>query len=464
MRLLLAAFLDRKMFVWGYHACLSAYMTVTKHHHVSIFGLGYVGAVTAGCLAELGHHIIGADVQQAKVDTFKAGRSPIVEPELESLLQNAKRDGLLDATTDAAEAVNASQISIVCVGTPSQAAGRLNLDFVRKVRAQIAAAIREKKEQHKLLLRSTMLPGSTRKLVDENFSDLVTSGLLSVYYCPEFLREGTAVRDFREPSLAAVGTHDGKAPATNEALDLLGPNAQILEWEGAELLKYSCNYFHALKVGFANEIGRMAKHLGIDGARVMDVVCRDERLNISRYYLRPGNPFGGSCLPKDVNALSGLARIEGVNLPLLDHVIASNQAHLDALLEQITSKDVRRVGLLGLAFKADTDDMRGSAIVSIAEILLGRGYQLRIFDPSINLTRLIGANEAEIQRRMPHLAQLLCSSAEEVVRESEVIVASQKCVDVESLRTVAWAGKRVIDVNGWPELKTLPWGYEGICW
>lgn len=439
-------------------------MASSRTHHVSIFGLGYVGAVTAGCLAEQGHHVIGADVQQAKVGAFKSGVSPIIEPELESLLQAAKREGRLHATTDAAEAVLASQVSIVCVGTPSQAAGRLNLDFVRKVSGQIASAVRAKAAPHALIFRSTMLPGSTRALVREFFAELIASGLLHVYYCPEFLREGTAVRDFRDPSLVAVGTHDGAAPETLEALDLLGSNAQILEWEGAELLKYSCNYFHALKVGFANEIGRMAKHLGVDGARVMDVVCHDGRLNISRYYLRPGNPFGGSCLPKDVNALSGLARIEGVNLPLLDHVIASNQAHLDALLEQITSKDTRRVGLLGLAFKADTDDMRGSAMVSIAETLLGRGYQLRIFDPSINLTRLIGANEAEIQRRMPHLAQLLCSSAEEVVRESDVIVASQKCVDAETLGGVAGQGKHVIDVNGWPELKALPWSYEGVCW
>lgn len=244
------------------------------------------------------------------MDAFKAGVSPIIKPELEALLQTAKREGRLDATTDATEAVRRTQVSIVCVGTPSQAAGRLNLDFVRKVCAQIAAAVREKQQPHTLLLRSTMLPGSTRKLVNENFAGLVESGLLRIYYCPEFLREGTAVRDFRDPSLAAVGTHDGKAPATSEALDLLGRNAQILEWEGAELLKYSCNYFHALKVGFANEIGRMAKHLGVDGARVMDVVCQDERLNISRYYLRPGNPFGGSCLPKDVNALSGLPALK----------------------------------------------------------------------------------------------------------------------------------------------------------
>ncbi len=439
-------------------------MTSAEPHHISIFGLGYVGAVTAGCLAELGHHIIGADVQQAKVDAFKSGISPIIEPELESLLQSAQRGGRLDATTDAADAVRRTQVSIVCVGTPSQAAGRLNLEFVRKVSEQIAAAVREKGRPHTLLFRSTMLPGSTRGIVGEFFADLIAAGQLNVYYCPEFLREGTAVRDFRDPSLAAVGTHDGQPPATREALDLLGPDAQILPWEGAELLKYSCNYFHALKVGFANEIGRMAKHLGVDGARVMDVVCRDERLNISRYYLRPGNPFGGSCLPKDVNALSGLARVEGVNLPLLDHVIASNQAHLEALIQQITAKGTRRVGLLGLAFKADTDDMRGSAMVAVAETLLGRGYELRIFDPSINLTRLIGANEAEIQRRMPHLAQLLCDSADQVVRESDVIIASHKCVNAESLRDVAGAGKCVIDVNGWPELRELPWSYEGVCW
>jgi len=443
---------------------LDWWMPSSPTHHVSIFGLGYVGAVTAGCLAEQGHHIIGADVQQAKVDAFKSGISPIIEPELEGLLQAAKREGRLDATTDAMEAVQASQVSIVCVGTPSLSSGRLNLDFVRTVSEQIAAAVRAKGTLHALIFRSTMLPGSTRALVGEFFTELIGSGLLQVYYCPEFLREGTAVRDFRDPSLCVVGTQDGGAPATSEALDLLGREAQILAWDGAELIKYSCNYFHALKVGFANEIGRMAKHLGVDGARVMDVVCRDERLNISRYYMRPGNPFGGSCLPKDVNALSGLARIEGVNLPLLDHVIASNQAHLDTLLAQITSKDTRRIGLLGLAFKADTDDMRGSAMVAIAETLLGRGYQLRIYDPSINLTRLIGANEAEIQRRMPHLAQLLCDSAEEVVRESDVIIASQKCVEVESLRSVAGAGKHVIDVNGWPELKALPWSYEGVCW
>lgn len=287
---------------------------------------------------------------------------------------------------------------------------------------------------------------------------------VAIYYCPEFLREGTAVKDFREPSLCVVGTHDGNAPATNEALELLGEKAEVLAWEGAELIKYSCNYFHSLKVGFANEIGRMAKFVGVDGARVMDVVCRDEKLNISRYYMKPGNPFGGSCLPKDVSALSALARMEGVNLPLLDNVLDSNDAHLDLLIKLITSKGVRRVGLLGLAFKKDTDDLRGSPMVAVAETLLGRGYELSIYDPSLNLSRLIGRNEAEINRRMPHLASLLRDSAEEVVGESELVIASQKCVSVDALRGVVKAEQSVIDVNGWRELKALVWGYEGLCW
>ncbi len=429
--------------------------------NVSIFGLGYVGAVTAGCLTERGHRVIGADVQQTKVDAFNAGVSPIVEPELNELLASAKTKGLLSATTDAAEAVRASDVSIVCVGTPSLASGRLNLDYVRKVSEQISAAIVAKGSRHVVIFRSTMLPGSTRSMVTDFFASTPN---VAIYYCPEFLREGTAVKDFREPSLCVVGTHDGNAPATNEALELLGEKAEVLAWEGAELIKYSCNYFHSLKVGFANEIGRMAKFVGVDGTRVMDVVCRDEKLNISRYYMKPGNPFGGSCLPKDVSALSALARMEGVNLPLLDNVLDSNDAHLDLLIKLITSKGVRRVGLLGLAFKKDTDDLRGSPMVAVAETLLGRGYELSIYDPSLNLSRLIGRNEAEINRRMPHLASLLRDSAEEVVGESELVIASQKCVSVDALRGVVKAEQSVIDVNGWRELKALVWGYEGLCW
>lgn len=431
---------------------------------VSIFGLGYVGAVTAACLADKGHGVIGADVQQAKVDAFNAGESPIVEPGLDALMQAARQAGRLRATTDVTEAVSESEVSIVCVGTPSLESGRLNLDFVRKVSQQLVDAIKEKDGAHTVIFRSTMLPGSTRTMVHDFFQPLLDAGLVTLYYCPEFLREGTAVRDFREPSLCVVGTHDGSPPAGAEPLELLGENAEILAWEGAETIKYACNYFHALKVGFANEIGRVSKHLGVDGSRIMDVVCRDEKLNISRYYMKPGNPFGGSCLPKDVSALSSFARMEGVSLPVLDSVLSSNQSHLDALLKLITSKGSRKVGILGLAFKSDTDDLRGSPMVAVAETLLGRGYQLSVYDPQLNLSRLMGANEAEMQRRMPHLAQLLRATATEVVAQSEVVIAAQKCAPLEELAAAATPEHWVIDVNGWRDLKSLSWKYEGSCW
>jgi GDP-mannose 6-dehydrogenase len=432
--------------------------------NVSIFGLGYVGAVTAGCLTAKGHRVIGADVQQGKVDAFNGGISPIIEPELNELLQSAKRDGLLSATTDANAAVRDSDVSIVCVGTPSLESGRLNLDFVRKVSQQIREALISTEKNHVLIFRSTMLPGSTRSMVTDFFEDLRLSGRIRIYYCPEFLREGTAVKDFREPSLAVVGTHDGGPLQSDEAKQLLGGTPAILTWEGAEMIKYSCNYFHALKVGFANEIGRLCKHLGEDGTRVMDVVCADTKLNISRYYMRPGNPFGGSCLPKDVSALKSFARMEGISLPLLENTLDTNHAHLDQLIKLVMSKGKRRIGLLGLAFKADTDDLRGSPMVAVAETLLGRGHELHVYDPQLNLARLIGANANEIQRRMPHLASLLRSSPSEVIKESEVIIASQKCARPDELLSSARADQCVIDVNGWDDLKAGAWTYEGLCW
>lgn len=432
--------------------------------NISIFGLGYVGAVTAGCLAELGHVIIGADVQQEKVDAFNQGVSPIIEPELQELMQAALREGRLRATTDPVEAVTNSEVSIVCVGTPSLESGRLNLDFVRKVSQQIAAVLLRSGKKHVLVFRSTMLPGSTQKVAKDFFEELQLRGQLDVYYSPEFLREGSAVRDFRKPSLKVIGTQDGEAPRRREVLDLFGTDSSILSWQGAEMIKYSCNYFHALKVGFANEIGRLSKYLGEDGVKIMDVVCADTELNISRYYLKPGSPFGGSCLPKDVSALSSYARQEGVSLPLLDNTLGSNQAHLDALLKLVISKKKRRIGLLGLAFKAGTDDLRGSPMVAVAETLLGGGFELRIFDPQLNLSRLIGANEKQIQRRIPSLAQLLDADVLNVLRESEVIVVSQKCVPIEVIQNVVRPDQQVIDGVDWRELESLAWSYEGICW
>jgi len=432
--------------------------------NISVFGLGYVGAVTSACLAEQGHRVIGVDLHAAKVAAFGCGQSPIIEPEIDALLQRAIAGSLLGATLDVHAAVADTDISIVCVGTPSLPSGRLNLDYVHKVTTQIAEAIRHSEKTHILLYRSTMLPGSTRALVTGMLADLVASSQVRVYYCPEFLREGTAVKDFREPSLVVIGTQDGAPPADAAVCEIMGGQPSILAWEGAEMIKYSCNYFHALKVGFANEIGRLCKHLGEDGTRVMDVLCADTRLNISRYYMKPGNPYGGSCLPKDVSALKSFARQENLSLPLLENTAATNAAHQDLFVSLIEGKAKRRIGFLGLAFKADTDDLRGSPMVAAAETLLGRGYELCIYDPHLNLSRLIGANEQQILARMPHLAQLLKQSAEEVLQSSEVIVVSQKCASFETLQEMARPDQIVIDVNGWRELKALPWQYEGICW
>jgi GDP-mannose 6-dehydrogenase len=261
-----------------------------------------------------------------------------------------------------------------------------------------------------------------------------------------------------------IGTHDGRDPESDEAIRLLGGTPIVLGWEGAEVIKYTCNYLHALKVGFANEVGRLCKFLGEDGTRVMNVVCSDTKLNISSYYLRPGNPFGGSCLPKDVSALTSLARQEGISLPLLEHTLATNQAHLDQLVRLVISKEKRRIGLLGLAFKEDTDDLRGSPMVALAETLLGRGYELHIYDPQLNLARLIGSNANEIQRRMPHLAALLRASPCEVIEKSEVVVASQRVANADEFMSAVRPDQYLIDVNGWRELQRLPWMYEGICW
>lgn len=432
--------------------------------NISVFGLGYVGAVTAACLAQKGHRIIGVDLHGAKVDAFNQGISPIVEPGLDELLKTSSASRQITATLNAAEAVANSDASIICVGTPSLPSGSLDLKYVLSVSAQIAAALTAQEKEHVIIFRSTMLPGSTRRIVGEVFAGLVAAGRVQIYYCPEFLREGTAVRDFQEPSLAVIGNEDGSAPVPAAIAELLGGKPELLRWEGAEMIKYTCNYFHALKVGFANEIGRLSKQLGEDGKRVMQVVCEDRKLNISSYYMRPGAPFGGSCLPKDVSALHAFVRQQGMSLPLLENTLATNAAHQQLFVQLIESKQKRRIGFLGLAFKADTDDLRGSPLVAAAETLIGRGHAISIYDPQINLSRLIGSNEQQIQQRMPHLAQLMKATANEVLQNSDVIVISQKCATLDILLPDVRADHHVIDINGWEDLKRLPWQYDGICW
>ena len=430
---------------------------------VSIFGLGYVGAVTAGCLAARGHRIVGVDVAPSKVLELNQGRPPIIEPGLDRLLAEGIASRTLRATTDAAEAVRSTQISLVCVGTPSTLSGALDLTYVRQVSQEIVAAAASKSGHHALVFRSTMLPGSTRALVREFAAEAVDSGRLQVFFYPEFLREGTAVRDFDTPSLAAVGTRDGSPPPA-ELSDLFGSDAAVVTWESAELLKYACNAFHATKVAFANEIGRFGKTLGLDAAAVMQILCRDVRLNISPYYLRPGNPFGGSCLPKDVRALVHHARQSGASLPLVESLLPSNERHLQSLLELVAASGERDIVLLGLSFKTDTDALRESAMVEVAQHCLGRGFAVRIFDPQLNLAALVGANKRVIDTRMPHLAHLLQPDLRSAIGSRGLLVVSQKCVAFDDLAAHVTPRHRILDINGWPELRQLPASYQGLCW
>ena len=431
---------------------------------ISIFGLGYVGAVTAGCLSSKGHHVVGVDVHPAKVEDFNNGIPPIVEPGLDELLKSAKEKGLLRATTDCDDAIADTELSIVCVGTPSAPSGALDLSFVRTVAGQIGDAVTKKNAHHTLVFRSTMLPGSTVDIVGEKLADLEAGELLDVFYYPEFLRESTAVKDFEEPSLAVVGSRAGTAPADVLMKELFGSEANVVNWPTAEMVKYSCNAFHAAKITFANEIGRVGKQLEIDARSVMSMLCQDTRLNISPYYLRPGNPFGGSCLPKDVRALTNKARMTGVHLPLMESLLPSNEKHLASLLALVEASGQREVVILGLSFKSNTDDLRESPMVDVAQYLLGHGYSLRIYDPALNLSALVGANKRVIDVRMPHLAELLKGDLASAIGSQGVVVAAQKCADVDELSKLVNDNHRVIDVNGWTGLNDVSCSYEGFCW
>jgi GDP-mannose 6-dehydrogenase len=350
------------------------------------------------------------------------------------------------------------------VGTPCRMNGELDLTFVRGVTEQIAGALRQKKAGHSLVFRSTMLPGSTARLGDEFLADLLLSEDLDMYYYPEFLRESTAVADFEHPSLAVVGTRDGSRPRPELVSALFEKSAAIVNWATAEMVKYSCNAFHAAKISFANEIGRIAKRVEVDSRVVMDLLCRDTRLNLSPYYLKPGNPFGGSCLPKDVRAVTQLARSHGLHTPMLESLLPSNERHLQSLLGLITDSAEREISILGLSFKSNTDDLRESAMVEVAQTLLGRGYKLRIYDPALNLAALIGANKRLIDTKMPHLASLLCQDLGQAVGQQGLIVAAQKCAQIDELKHCVTPRHSVLDVNGWPELRQLPSRYIGFCW
>jgi GDP-mannose 6-dehydrogenase len=411
---------------------------------ISIFGLGYVGVVSAVCLAHEGHEVWGVDINPTKVHMLKAGKSPIIEAHVENRLAEQVRSGRLRATVDPTEAVCQSELSLICVGTPSTMHGALDLTQVEHVCKQIGLALRHHTSApHTVVFRSTMLPGSTRHLAQllSTHSGRAPGEGLHVAYNPEFLREGTAVQDFYAPPYTVIGTTDAVAAATVQALySFLSTPVYILDVAEAELVKYTCNAFHATKITFANEIGRLARSWHIDGARVMALLCQDMSLNISPAYLRPGFAYGGSCLPKDLRALVWKARLSNVHVPQLESLAVSNDLQIELayqLVTQAVKGKAQTIGFLGLTFKAGTDDLRESPTVELVERLIGKGYRLLLYDENVSLDRLIGTNKEFVEQEIPHLAELLTADIDRVLQESSVVVMCRQCPQyTEVLRRV----------------------------
>jgi len=434
---------------------------------ISIFGMGYVGAVCAACLADRGHYIVGADVSELKVNMIRDGRSPIVEPGLGELLKKGVAAGLIHATTQAHEAVRDTDISMICVGTPSRKNGDLDLHYIETVAQEIGAAIRHKATRHTVVVRSTVLPGTVRNVIVpllEQASGKRVGIDFGMAVNPEFLRESTAIDDYNKPPMTVVGEWDDESGATVAALYTDLP-AKVFRRpiEVAEMVKYTCNVWHATKVTFANEIGNIAKLLGVDGREVMNVVCHDQKLNVSNYYMKPGFAFGGSCLPKDLRALTFRASRLDAEQPLLSSLMRSNGNQIQRAFDLVASFDKRRIGFLGLSFKADTDDLRESPLVELAEMLIGKGYQLSIFDRNVDYARINGTNKEYINFKIPHVSTLLKSDIDEVLDASDVMVLGHKDKVFESVLNGRGAGKKVVDLVGLMQ-RTSTAEHQGICW
>ncbi len=436
---------------------------------VSVFGLGYVGSVSAASFAADGHEVVGVDVNADKVAAVNAGRSPIVEPGLDDLLARGVAEGRIRATVDTADAVQSSEASLVCVGTPSRKNGSLDLAYLERVSEQIGAALRDKASYHVVVVRSTVLPGTTHDVVIpaiERASGKKYGDGFGVSVNPEFLREGTALKDFRKPPLTLVGhNHAADASGTIALYQAIDAPLVSTSIRVAEMIKYTSNTWHALKVCFANEIGTLCKRLDIDSHDVMDVFCRDEKLNLSPYYLKPGFAFGGSCLPKDVRALQYRAKEVDVDLPVISSILPSNRLQIQHAFDQVMDTGKQRIGLLGFSFKAGTDDLRESPIVILAEALLGKGRSLCIYDRNVSLARLVGANKEYIDRQIPHLSSLLCETIDEVIDRSEVIVVGNQSPEFAEALTRTRADQIVIDLVRLPISGSLLQAeYRGICW
>ncbi|HEX3800839.1 MAG TPA: UDP-glucose/GDP-mannose dehydrogenase family protein [Verrucomicrobiae bacterium] len=432
---------------------------------VTIFGMGYVGCVTSACLASCGHHVTGVDLDQNKIDLINSGHSPLIEPGLEDLIGKGVSSGRLQARR---EVEDLGDVSIICVGTPSNSNGSLCLDHVQRVVSHLGDKLRERSAYHVVNVRSTVIPGTVENIIIPLLAERSgkTPGKdFGVCMNPEFLRETTAVQDFHNPPFTVIGGLDERSINTvGKLYESLAAPLEKTPIAVAEMIKYSCNAFHALKVCFANEVGVLSKSLGIDSHKVMEVFCKDGKLNLSPYYLKPGFAFGGSCLPKDLRAILHLARQQDLDFPVLNSLLESNRRHLDHAFNLVRKTGKKRVGVLGLSFKAGTDDLRESPIVILIEQLLGKGYQLKVYDEEVSLSQLIGSNRRYIEATIPHISSLLVAKAADVLKDCDIVIVSKRNKEFQAVVNQVPPGVTVIDLVRIIEPSQAPSSYEGICW
>ena len=435
--------------------------------NISVFGLGYVGAVSCACFAKLGHQVTGVDVNEQKVNLILQGKSPIVEKDLDEYVAEGIENGRITATTDVRTAIQDTDISIVCVGTPSQINGNIDLTYIYKVCTEIGEVLREKDSFHTVVIRSTVIPGTIAQCAQiiEDVSGKKHLEDFGVASNPEFLRESTAIEDFWNPPYTVIGTESERSEQQLKKLyqDIDAP-IFALKPEESEMIKYANNNFHALKITFANEIGNVCKELGVDGHKVMEVVASDHKLNLSSYYLKPGFAFGGSCLPKDVRGLNYRAKMLDVKVPLLSSLLPSNEYQVQRGLQLIYETGKQKIGFLGFAFKAGTDDLRESPVVELIETLMGKGYDLALYDSNILLSQLMGKNKDYLTGRIPHIARLLKKEVQQVMDHADVVVIGNKAPEFREAVAQARPDQMIIDLVRIDKEKVTQDNYVGICW
>ncbi|MFS4493387.1 nucleotide sugar dehydrogenase [Maribacter sp. 2308TA10-17] len=433
--------------------------------NISIFGLGYVGCVSIACLAENGHNVMGVDVMPHKNDLINQGKATIIEKDIDALIENNWKAGRISSTLDFQDAVKKTEVSIICVGTPSDVNGHLNLTAIYETAAQIGKALKNKEDFHIAVIRSTVLPGTNQRVgeIIAEHSGKERNKDFAVISNPEFLREGSAVKDYYNPPVTVIGT-DNEAASKRMIEMYKGINAPIEETsiEIAELIKYVNNSFHALKVSFANEVGNICKKMNIDSHQLMNLFCMDKQLNLSSYYLKPGFAFGGSCLPKDLKAFNTMAHDFYLESPVLSSILESNQNQKNQALKMVLDQNTRKVGVLGLSFKKGTDDLRYSPVVELAENLLGKGYSISIYDKNVNVSKLSGTNKVYIDKHIPHLSELITDDLEEVVENSDTIIISHDEPEFKDIN-IKYPKKHFIDLVKIKGNKKTD-NYEGICW